>query len=90
MIYVTNRRISMQQYVKHLFKNLKMNGSPKVDEPLIHLALPKGHMQENIFKLMEEAGVKVRTPACCASRRPSALMCAYYVKSRTGDRLVDI
>ena len=29
------------------------------DETLIHLALPKGHMQENVFKLLEEAGVKV-------------------------------
>lgn len=25
----------------------------------VHLALPKGHMQENIFKLFEEAGLKV-------------------------------
>jgi ATP phosphoribosyltransferase len=29
------------------------------DDTLIHLALPKGHMQENVFKLLEEAGVKV-------------------------------
>lgn len=26
---------------------------------MIHLALPKGHMQENISKLLEEAGIKV-------------------------------
>ncbi len=37
-----------------------MNDSPKDGGPLIHLALPKGHMQENIFKLLEEAGMKVR------------------------------
>ncbi len=36
-----------------------MNGAAKVEEPLIHLALPKGHMQENVFKLLEEAGMKV-------------------------------
>lgn len=27
----------------------------------IHLALPKGHMQEQVFKLFEEAGLKVRS-----------------------------
>jgi hypothetical protein len=37
----------------------KMNGAPADDGPVIHLALPKGHMQENIFKLLEEAGMKV-------------------------------
>jgi hypothetical protein len=33
-------------------------GNP--EDVLIHLALPKGHMQENVFKLMEDAGIKVR------------------------------
>ena len=28
--------------------------------PNIHLALPKGHMQENVSKLFEDAGIKVR------------------------------
>lgn len=29
-------------------------------EPVeIHLALPKGHMQEGVFKLFEDAGIKV-------------------------------
>ena len=37
-----------------------MNGAAKAEEPIIHLALPKGHMQENVFKLLEEAGMKVR------------------------------
>ncbi len=37
-----------------------MNDSPKVEEPIIHLALPKGHMQEGVFSLLEEAGMKVR------------------------------
>lgn len=36
-----------------------MNDSPKVEEPVIHLALPKGHMQEGVFSLLEEAGMKV-------------------------------
>ena len=31
-----------------------------IDEQPIHLALPKGHMQENVFKLFEDAGIKVR------------------------------
>ena len=26
----------------------------------IHLALPKGHMQEGVFRLFEDAGMKVR------------------------------
>ena len=26
---------------------------------MIHLALPKGHMQENVFKLLEEAGASL-------------------------------
>jgi hypothetical protein len=46
-------------------------------EEVIHLALPKGHMQENIFKLLEEAGMKVRsgapperTPAAPSFRLP--------------------
>ncbi len=38
-----------------------MNDSPKVEEPVIHLALPKGHMQEGVFTLLEEAGMKVCT-----------------------------
>jgi ATP phosphoribosyltransferase len=29
----------------------------------IHLALPKGHMQENVFKLFEDAGIKVLRPS---------------------------
>lgn len=37
-------------------------------EEVIHLALPKGHMQENIFKLLEEAGMKVRSGAPPNSR----------------------
>jgi hypothetical protein len=41
-------------------------------EEVIHLALPKGHMQENIFKLLEEAGMKVRSGAPPNSR--SALL----------------
>lgn len=41
--------------------------SAAADNPVaVHLALPKGHMQENIFKLFEDAGVKV----CSACRRP--------------------
>jgi ATP phosphoribosyltransferase len=28
--------------------------------PLIHLALPKGHMKESVFKLMNEAGMKIK------------------------------
>jgi ATP phosphoribosyltransferase len=36
-----------------------MAASTASAEVQIHLALPKGHMQENVFKLMEEAGVKV-------------------------------
>ena len=32
------------------------------DDVLIHLALPKGHMQTNVFTMLEDAGVKVRAP----------------------------
>lgn len=32
------------------------------EEETIYLALPKGHMQENIFKLLEDSGMKVRGP----------------------------
>jgi ATP phosphoribosyltransferase len=31
--------------------------SPK-DAQQIHLALPKGHMQENVFKLFADAGIQ--------------------------------
>ena len=31
---------------------------PKNTVP-IHMALPKGHMQENVFKLFEDAGITV-------------------------------
>ncbi len=34
------------------------NASPS-DEAVIHLALPKGHMQAGVYALLEEAGVKV-------------------------------
>lgn len=34
------------------------NASPS-DEVVIHLALPKGHMQAGVYALLEEAGVKV-------------------------------
>lgn len=49
------------------------------DEVQIHLALPKGHMQENVFKLFEEAGLKV---ALSNSRgyRPSIPLKNYDVK----------
>jgi ATP phosphoribosyltransferase len=34
-------------------------GASGAETEFIHLALPKGHMQENVFKLLEEAGIKV-------------------------------
>ena len=38
----------------------------------IHLALPKGHMQENVFRLFEEAGLKVRYTFAINRRRKVA------------------
>ena len=45
-----------------------MAGAISDDDVQIHLALPKGHMQENVFKMLEDAGVKVRARG--ALRRP--------------------
>ena len=28
--------------------------------PLVHLALPKGHMKDSVFQLMNESGMKVK------------------------------
>lgn len=39
------------------------------EEPTISMALPKGHMMENVFKLMEDAGLKVRRRAKCRPLR---------------------
>lgn len=47
--------------------------------PLIHLALPKGHMKDNVFKLMEEAGMKVKLGNDRAYR-PSISVPGYDVK----------
>jgi hypothetical protein len=46
----------------------KMAAAISDDDVQIHLALPKGHMQENVFKMLEDAGVKVRARG--ALRRP--------------------
>ena len=45
----------------------------------IHLALPKGHMQENVFKLFEDAGMKV-TMGHTRGYRPTIPLRAYDVK----------
>lgn len=47
--------------------------------PVIHLALPKGHMQENVQKLLEEAGVKI-TLGNNRGYRPSITLEHYDVK----------
>ncbi len=28
--------------------------------PVVHLALPKGHMKESVFKLMDDSGMKIK------------------------------
>jgi hypothetical protein len=43
------------------------------DEVLIHLALPKGHMNEGVSKLLEEAGIKVRRGTAPGSATAAAL-----------------
>ena len=45
----------------------------------IHLALPKGHMQENVFKLFEEAGIKINV-GHARGYRPSIPLENYDVK----------
>jgi len=37
----------------------RMAAASQAEPVLLHMALPKGHMQENVFKLLEEAGLKV-------------------------------
>lgn len=54
--------------------------SAAADNPVaVHLALPKGHMQENIFKLFEDAGVKVNL-GNSRGYRPSIPLKNYDVK----------
>jgi ATP phosphoribosyltransferase len=45
----------------------------------IHLALPKGHMQENVFKLFEDSGLKVNL-GVARGYRPTVPLENYDVK----------
>ena len=56
-----------------------MASSAAVAPVQIHLALPKGHMQENVFKLFEEAGLKIN-PGHARGYRPSVPLENYDVK----------
>ena len=49
------------------------------DAPVIHLALPKGHMKDNVFKLMAEAGMHVKLGDARAYR-PTISVSGYDVK----------
>ena len=58
----------------------EMNDHPSTeDDATIMLALPKGHMQENVFKLLEDAGMKC-TLANNRGYRPTVPLPNYDVK----------
>ena len=55
------------------------SGASSEDSAVIFMALPKGHMQENVFKLLEDAGMKVSL-GNARGYRPSIPLPNYDVK----------